>query len=171
MNSIFIRRSIRKFKDKSVEPEKIRKILEAAMQAPSAGNQQPWEFIIIDEKDIIGKLKDMSPYSKPIENAPVSILIAGNKDNMKYPENWEQDLGAATQNILIQAVEEGLGSVWLGVSPLEERIQYIKDLLELPENIVPFAIVPIGYSLGGPGQENKFLNRYDEKKVHYNKYR
>lgn len=170
MNSIFIRRSIRNFKDRSVEKEKLIKILKAGMQAPSAGNQQPWEFIVLDNKDIITKLKDMSPYSNPIKNAPISILVVGNKNNMKYPENWEQDLSAAVQNMLIQAVEEGLGSVWLGVSPIEGRIKYIRNLLELPKNLIPFAVVPIGYPMEGPGQENRFLNRYDEGKVHYNKY-
>ena len=170
MNSIFTRRSIRNFKDCSVEKEKLIKILKAGMQAPSAGNQQPWEFIILDNKDIITKLKDMSPYSSSIGNAPVSILAVGNKNNMRYPQNWEQDLGAAVQNMLIQTAEEGLGSVWFGVAPIEDRIKYIKDLLELPENLIPFAVLPIGYPVEGLGQENKFVNRYDEKKIHYNKY-
>lgn len=168
MNSIFTRRSIRKFKDKSIEPEKIKRVLKAAMQAPSAGNQQPWEFIVIDNKEILDDLKNLSLYAGPIGNAPLSILAVGNKEFMKFPENWEQDLGAAVENILIQAVEEGLGAVWLGISPLEDRISYVRNLLNLPENIIPFAAVPIGYP--DENQENKFLDRFDEKRVHYNKY-
>lgn len=117
MDAIFNRRSIRKYKDKPVEKEKIEKLLRAAMQAPSAGNQQPWEFIVIQDKENLKKLSGMSPYSKLIMNAPLTFVLLGNKDKMKFPENWQQDMGASAENILLEAVELGLGAVWLGVAP------------------------------------------------------
>ncbi len=168
MEAIYTRRSIRKFKERLVEPQLVKKLLQGAMQAPSAGNQQPWEFIVVDERKTLMKLKEVSPYAAAIGSAPVSIVFLGNKDKMKYPENWEQDLSAAVENLLLQGVSEGLGTVWLGVAPLEDRMNFVRKVFNLPENILPFAIVPVGYPEGG--QENKFIERFDENRIHYNKY-
>ncbi|WP_105615825.1 nitroreductase family protein [Vallitalea okinawensis] len=165
MNEIFIRRSIRKYDNQPVEKEKIDQLIRAAMQAPSAGNQQPWEMIIVQNKEMLKKLSLMSPYSKMIEKASVAFVFLGNENVMKYPENWEQDLSAATQNLLLQAVELDLGAVWLGVAPLENRMQYIKDLFQLPDHVKAFSVVPVGYS-----DQNKFTDRYDPTKVHYEVY-
>lgn len=98
MKEIFERVSVRKFTNDKVEEEKIEKILRAAMQAPSAGNQQPWEFIVVENKETLAKLANMSPYSKFIAEAPTSIVVLCNNEKLIYPENWMQDLGAATQN-------------------------------------------------------------------------
>lgn len=166
MNEIFTRRSIRTFEDKKVEKEKINTLLRVTMQAPSAGNQQPWEVLVVENKDMLKKLSLMSPYSKMIEKAAVAFVLLGNEKVMKFPENWEQDMAAATQNLLLQAVELELGAVWLGAAPLEDRMKYIKDTLKLPDHIKPFSVVPMGYSK----EENKFLDRFDEAKVHYESY-
>lgn len=166
MDIIFNRRSIRNFKNKEIEKEKIEKILRAAMQAPSAGNQQEWEFLVIKDKSVLNKLSEMSPYSKMIKDSNTSIIILGNKNKMKFPENWQQDLGAVTQNILLQAVYEELGAVWLGVAPLQERMDFISNLFNLPKEIMPFAIVPLGYS----DKKNVFVDRWDADKVHFESY-
>lgn len=166
MNAIFQRRSIRKYENKSVEKEKIEKLLKAAMQAPSAGNQQPWEFLVIEKKETLEKISLMGPYAKMTADAPLAIVLLTNKENMKYPENWEQDMGAATENLLLQVVELGLGAVWLGVAPVKERMEYIKSIFNLPENIEAFAVVPIGYS----AEEKGFVDRFDKNKVHYESY-
>jgi nitroreductase len=166
MKEIFNRRSVRNFEEKPVEREKIDKLLKAAMQAPSAGNQQPWEFIVVENKDTLNKLSEMSPYSKMVAKAPVAIVILGNHNNLKYPGYWEQDLGAATENLLLEAVHLGLGGVWLGVAPLEDRMNYVKEMFDVPENVLAFAVVPIGYPTG----EQKFVDRYDSTRVHYEKY-
>ncbi|WP_432663867.1 nitroreductase family protein [Wukongibacter baidiensis] len=167
MDAIFKRRSIRKYESRTVEKEKIELLLKAAMQAPSAGNQQPWEFIVVQNKEMLKNLSMMSPYAGMVAEAPLAIVLLGNKDYMKYPENWEQDMGAATQNLLLQAVELDLGAVWLGVAPLEERMDYVNRLFNLSENIMPYCVVPIGYP---KGQENKMIDRFDEERVHYEKY-
>jgi nitroreductase len=163
---IFKRRSIRKYEDREVENEKIEKLLRAAMQAPSAGNQRPWEFIVVKNKDTLKKLSDVSPYSKMVANANVVIVLLSNKEYMKYPEYWQQDMAAATQNLLLEATYLGLGAVWLGIAPLKQRMEYVKEVFNLPENIDVFAIVPIGY----PIEENKYIDRYDENRVKFEKY-
>jgi len=168
MEAIFIRRSIRKYRNQPVEKEKIDKLLRAGMQAPSAGNQQPWEFIVVQEKENLIKLSGMSSYSKPVKDAPLALVLLGNEERMRFPENWQQDMGAATENILLQVVELELGAVCLGAAPNEDRLSYIKEMFDLPEHIKPFCIIAIGYP--ADGQENKFVDRYDEKRVHVEEF-
>jgi len=168
MESIFIRRSIRKYKAQPVEKEKTDKLLRAAMQAPSAGNQQPWEFIVVQDKANLKALSGMSPYSKLIAKAPLAIVLIGNEERMQFPENWEHDMGAAAENILLEAVESGLGAVWLSAAPLDERMNYIRKLFGLPESIKPFCVIAAGYP--EDGQKNVFIDRYDKSRVHYEKF-
>jgi nitroreductase len=166
MTPIFIRRSIRKFSDRPVEKEKLERLLKAAMQAPSAGNQQPWEFIVVDDKEILECLSALSPYALPLKGAPLAIIALGNTEHFLFPENWQMDMSAAVENILLEAVSLGLGAVWLGVAPLEDRMLLVRDVFELPENIIPFAAIPVGY----PAQPNKYVNRYKKERVHHNKF-
>lgn len=167
MNSIFQRRSVRTYLEKPVEPEKIETLLRAAMQAPSAGNQQASEFLVVQNAAALEQLSTMSPYAKPIANAPLAIVILGNTERMRFPENWEQDLGAAAENLLLEATELGLGAVWLGVHPLNERVDAVKAQFSLPEKLRPFAVVTVGY----PNEENAnhFVDRWNAERVHYEK--
>ena len=167
MDIIFNRRSVRKYTEKKIEPEKVDRMLRAAMQAPSATNQQPWEFLVIDDKDTIVKLAEFSPYAKMVPGAPLAMVIL-EKQGMRAPLFTEQDLGAAVQNLMLQAVEDGLGSVWMGVGRGTERETFLTEMFNLPETVKPFAVLAIGY----PADENanKFVDRYDETRVHYNKY-
>lgn len=166
MNIIDKRRSVRTYKDIRVEKDKIEKLLRAAMQAPSAFNQQAWEFIVVEDKDTLKRLSDMSPYSKPVEKASAAFVILANKENLKVPECWQQDLGAATENLLLEAAELELGGVWMAVAPMEDRIKYIREIFNLPENIIPYALVPVGY----PIDEPKYIDRFDSSKVHYERW-
>lgn len=166
METIFTRRSVRKYADKAVEAEKVEALLRAAMQAPSAGNQQPWEFIVVNDKAVLTEMAAMSPYAQMLAGAPLAIVLVANTGILQYPEYWQQDLAAATQNLLLEVVEQGLGAVWLGVAPLPDRSQFIRNLLQLPLYIQPFAVVPVGYPL----QANKRVDRYQAAKVHYGSY-
>lgn len=166
MNEIFERRSVRKYQNKPVEKEKIEKLLRAAMQAPSAGNQQPWEFLVIQDKAKLKKLSEMSQYSRMLDGAALAVIFLGNTEWIRMMGYWEQDMGAATENLLLEAVALGLGAVWLGVSPMQDRMDYVRKLFDLPENIKPFSIVSVGY----PAEESRFTDRYDEKRVHFEKY-
>lgn len=166
-NAVFRRRSIRKFLDKKIECSHLENILRAGMQAPSAHNFKPWEFVVTEDREKLKKIATYSPYSMWAEKAPAAIVVCGNlKDVERDDQWWEQDLSAAIQNILIQTVEEGLGAVWLGFYPVEERVEKLRKLFELPEEIVPFAVIALGYS----EDENTFIDRYDGSKVHFEKF-
>ena len=166
---IFIRRSIRKYKEKEIEKQKIENIIRAAMQAPTSGNEQPWEFIIVKNKDTLRNISKASKYVTMIREAGVVIVVLCNNNYLKVNgDYWQQDLGAVTQNILIQTVIEGLGGVWLGVAPDKEMIKYLTDMFNLPDNIVPYALVSIGYP--DDTIENKFVDRYKKERIHLEKW-
>jgi nitroreductase len=167
MNAIFTRRSVRTYQDRPVEVEKIDQLLRAAMQAPSAGNQQPWEFIVVQDGESLKKLSAMSPYAGLLAEAPLAFMLLGNKKRMKFPENWQQDLAAAAENLLLEAAELGLGAVWLGVYPLEERVAYIRGQFALPPDLLPFAVIAAGYP--ADANANRFVDRYEADRVHFEK--
>jgi len=169
MNAIFNRRSIRKYKDKPIEKEKVEKLLRAAMQAPSAVNEQPWEFIVVQNKDTLNKLSNMSPYSKMVASCGAAIVLVANTEAFRIPTGWQQDMGAAAENLLLEAVELDLGAVWLGVATSEDASKFITNFFGLPENIKPFALISVGYP--DEGQENKFIDRFNENKVHYENWK
>lgn len=162
MKSILERRSIRKYTDKPVSIEIIKDLLRAGMCAPSAGNEQPWHFIILNDKEIFKKINAFHPYSHMLTQAQYAIVVCGDLNAEKYEGFWVQDCSAATENILIAAQDMGLGSVWLGIYPIEERTRGVQNLLNLPKNIIPLSILPIGY----PDEEKKYTDRYDESRVH-----
>ena len=166
MNEIFNRASVRVFKDAPVEKEKIEMLLKDAMQAPSAGNQRPWEFIVVEDKKTLEQLSETDPYAKFVAKVPAAIVALGNTDEMRFPEHWEQDLGAACENILLEAVSQDLGAVWLGVAPLKERMDHITKVFDLPDNIRPYAIIPFGYAK----RPYEVEERYDAGRVHFEKY-
>ncbi len=162
MKEIFHRVSVRKFEETKVEKEKLEKLLRAAMQSPSAMNQQPWEFYVIEDKDILLKLSKATPYSMCVKNAPMAIVICYQKETPAN-EYKEIDCAIATENILLEADGLGLGGVMIGVAPVEERMQKVEEILSLPTNLRAFTIIPIGYPLKQKTQED----RYNPSKVHY----
>lgn len=168
MEAIFTRRSIRKFKPDPIDDGKIEGIIHAGMQAPSAGNQQPWEFIVIRDAAMLETLSKLSPYSKMLKEAPVAIVVLANEEEMRYPTHWQQDLGAATQNMLLEAMEFGIGGVWLGIYGEDDREAYVKQALGLKANVHVFTILPLGYP-----QDAKafyFKDRFNAQKVFYERY-
>lgn len=165
-DGILTRRSIRKYKDKEVSVELTHKLLKAAMAAPSAGNQQAWHFVVITEREILDEIPNIHPYSQMLKQAPLAILVCGNPEEQKYEGYWIQDCSAATENILLAAHGLGLGAVWLGVYPVENRVEGIKKILNLPEHLVPLSLVSIGY----PAEGKPKAERYDEAKVSHNKF-
>ncbi|MFA9463121.1 MAG: nitroreductase family protein [Velocimicrobium sp.] len=167
MKEIFIRRSIRKFTNQAIEPEKIDKLLRAAMQAPSAANQQPWEFIVVQDKGRLEQVSETSPYAKPVSGSAVTFVLLGDENKMKVPTGWEQDMSAAAENLLLEAVHLGLGGVWFGVATADFVAENVRQLFKLPSNIRPFALISVGYP---DGQENQFVDRYQEERVHYEKW-
>lgn len=167
MEEIWNRRSIRRFKNRPVEREKIDKLLRAAMQAPSAGNQQPWEFIVVEDKEALNTLSLTSPYAKPVLSSAVTLVLLADGNRLKIPTGWQQDMSAAAQNILLEAVYLELGAVWLGVATSESASDFIRNLYELPDHILPFALIAVGYP---DGQKNELIDRYKPERVHFGKW-
>ena len=165
-NIIFRRRSIRRFLNKPVEQEKLERVLRAGMQAPSAHNNQRWEFIVVTEQDKKDAVSTMSPWSGMVANAPVSLVVLGKHDDENLNKWFAQDLGACVENILLQCVDEGLGACWMGFYPDMDRVQALKDFFNVPDGVLPFCVISLGYS----EDENRFVDRSDMSKVHYNKY-
>ncbi len=163
MNAIFTRTSIRSFEDREIESEKIEKLLKAAMAAPTAKNQQAWEFYVVTNKEVLAKLGKVTPYSAAAANAPAAIVICYNKDNVKVPKMLDIDCAIATENIWLECEELGLGGVMLGMAPFEDRMSALSKVLNLPENISAFTIFALGY----PKNKKPQQDRYDAKKVHY----
>ncbi len=162
MEAITTRRSIRKFTDKPVPDEMITTLLEAAMMAPSAGNQQPWHFIVIKDRRKLDGVPGFHPYCGMIKKASVAIVICGAPEGKKWPTFWVQDCSAATQNLLLAARDLGLGSVWTGVYPEKDRMKGARLLFNIPDNVYPFAIVPLGW----PDAEFSAADRYSPALIH-----
>ena len=149
MNSIFHRISVRNYQTRDVEQEKIELMLKAAMAAPSACNQQPWEFYVVKDKAVIGRLSEASPYAKCAKDAPVVFVPCFRSK--------------AVENLLLEADELGLGAVWMGISPDEGRMKAVREVLDIPKDLRAFALVPCGY----PAEERAQEDRYEESRVHY----
>lgn len=166
MSLIFNRKSVRRFTDKKVSDEKIENLLKAGMQAPSSCNAQPWEFIVVDKKEDKEEISKMHKFATPAANASHLIITLGNLNEAKVIGMIEQDLGACNENILLQATHEGLGAVWLGFHPIEDRTLKLKEYLNIPDYCIPFSVICVGY----PKEQGKVNLRYDESKVHFDRY-
>lgn len=159
---VHTRRSIRAYSDQAVDEAMIERVLRAAMTAPSAGNQQPWHFLVIRDQARREAIPAIHPYARMVLQSPVAILVCGDPEGKKYPQYWQQDCAAATQNLLLAARNEGLGTVWCGVYPNEERITGFRKLLAIPNHILPFALVPLGW----PGIAFQAVERFNPALVH-----
>lgn len=161
MDEIFQRISVRRFQNQLVEDEKTERLLMAAMAAPSAGNQQPWEFYTVTHKKTLQELAATSPYATCLKDAPLGIVVCSKK-NCPMPEYTQIDCAAATENLLLEAVHQGLGSVWLGIAPVKERMESVRLVLRLPAHLDAFAIIACGY----PAENRPQQNRYDPNRIH-----
>jgi len=162
LKAILTRRSIRKYSNKNIPEEYYELLLKAAMHAPSARNRQPWHFIIISDRNILKKLAAVNPSWKMLETAASAIVVCGDL-NLEDAESFIiQDCAAATQNILLAAHESGLGSVWLGVHPKEDRLKPLIEILKIPGHILPVSMV----SLGKPDEDREQPDRYNIERIH-----
>ncbi len=163
---VFKRHSVRKFRDEMVSDEMIENLLKAGMQAPSSCNSQPWEFIVVSNSEDKTAISKMHKFAKPAAGASHLIVTLGNLNRAKVIRMIEQDLGACNENILLQATYEGLGAVWLGFHPIEDRTLKLKDYLDIPDYCIPFSVICVGY----PAVEGEVKLRYDESKVHFDRF-
>lgn len=167
MNAIFNRRSIRNYTDRAVFKEDLHDLLHAGMSAPTANNARPWQFILVTDKSLLEKLP-MDNYTQAVKNAQAAIIVCGDstKDKMMQGALNVIDCTAAIENILVEAADKGLGSVYYAAYPMEHRAAHLRELFSLPENIVPYAVLPIGW----PEKEPVPSDRFDASMVHENQW-
>jgi nitroreductase len=166
IDAILTRRSIRRYGDEPLPDLVIFELLRAAMAAPSAGNEQPWHFIIIKDRDALDRITQIHPYAQMLKEAPMAVLVCGDLELERHKGFWVQDCSAATQNILIAARAKDLGAVWLGVYPREDRVNGLRRLLDIPDGIVPFALIALGY----PAEEKRREDRYNVDRIHLERW-
>ncbi len=166
LDAIHTRRSIRKFEHRMVPKELVEKLLAAAMQAPSARNQQPWQFVVIDDQALLTKIPEFMPNASMAAKAPMAILVCGDLKLEKSEGYWVVDCAAAVQNMLLAAHALGLGAVWCGVYPRDNRMAALKQMLGLPEDVQAHSLVVFGY----PDESVRPENRYHMDRVRWNRW-
>ncbi len=167
LDNIATRTSVRDYEARPVEKEKIEKMLRAAMAAPTAMNKQPWHFVVVDQRNVLDALAGANPYAKMLKKAPLAIVVCGNTDKMIEGggrDFWIQDASAATENLLLAAHAMGLGAVWTGAYPSEERCISISKVLSLSDNLIPLNMIVVGYPAEHPQPKQKFK----EENISYN---
>lgn len=162
--ALHTRRSIRKYEDREIPDELVKKMLAAAMMAPSTADARTWHFVLVTDMEKKEKIKTVHPYVGMVTQSPLSILICGDLSKEKFQGFWPQDCSAAMQNLLLAAHGMGLGAVWTGIYPVEDRVEKFKAIFDLPEQIVPFGLAVLGW----PAQAVASNERYDEGLVHLN---
>lgn len=166
LQCIMTRRAVRSFTGDPVTDEQIKTILEAAMMAPSAGNSQTWRFIVIRDKNTLHDIIKVHPHAHMLEEAACAIVVCSDTTKEKFPGYWVQDCSNATQNMMLAAHAIGLGSVWLGIWTVQDRVDGLIDMFKLPEGVMPLSIVALGKPAATPAQPQ----RWDDSKVHWEKW-
>jgi len=166
LDVIRCRRSVRKYTGEAVSRDVLEELLRAGMQAPSARNLQPWEFILVTDRETLERVPEFHPYSSMVPCAGAAILVCGDTSRQDNPGYIAQDCAAVTQNILLEAVAQGLGAVWLGVCPKLERINGMRLLFKLPDHVLPVSLVSIGVPAENPGPEDRFQS----SRIHLNSW-
>lgn len=160
LDALFGRRSIRRYTDAPVTDADLDVLLRAAMAAPSAGNQQPWRFVVVRDAQRRKELSEATPYASMLVDAPVALVVCGDTREEKHPGYWVQDCSAAIENLLIAANATGLGAVWIGAHPVEDRVENIRRICGVPEGIVPMSMVAIGHPVEGKPPGERFEPSY-----------
>ncbi|MDR2599240.1 MAG: nitroreductase family protein [Oscillospiraceae bacterium] len=158
------RRSIRRYKpDVPVTREQMDRLLHAAMLAPSARNSRPWEFIAVTKRELLDKIADVHPYAQMSKTATAAIVIVALPQEGQMEGYFAQDCGAATQNILLEAVAMGLGTCWCGVYPREERMPSIAEIFDIKAPKIPYCVITVGTPDENPSPRGFF----EAEKVQY----
>ena len=168
LDNILARTSIRSYQDRPVEQDKIEKLLRAGMAAPSAVDKRPWHYIVVTDKQVLKGLAEANPNAGMAARAPLAIVVCGDKNKAltRVPDYWVQDASAATENILIAAQGMGLGAVWTGTYPVTERVEKVAAVLNLPDHIIPFCTIVIGY----PERPQAPKDKWNEDNISYNTF-
>ena len=166
LEAISTRRSVRKFSDAGLTDLETEVLLRAAMAAPSAGNQQCWRFVVVHDPEIRARLAEATPYGAPMGRATLGIVVLADTTNETFPGNWANDCAAAVENLLLAAHATGLGAVWLGVHPGDEREKAVAEIIGAPEGLRPFCMV----ALGRPETSGPEVDRYKPENVRVDRW-
>ena len=170
IETIMTRTSIRSYTDHTVSADTVEMLLRAGMAAPTAVNAQPWHFVVINERAKLDELAGTNRHGDMLRQAPLAIVVCGNMEKaMQGPGQafWIQDCSAATENILLAAHALGLGAVWTGCYPMEERVAAVSEVLGLPETIVPLCVIVMGY----PNENPQPKDKWKPENVSYNMFK
>jgi nitroreductase len=164
IEALLTRRSVRHYDGRPVPGETVHLILDGAMHAPSAHDQQPWQFIVIDDRRVLDAIPGIHPWAQMARGAPLAVLVCGDGRLALDPGFWVQDCAAATENLLLAAWAHGVGSVWTGIHPDADRERAFRRLLGIPDHVTPFALVVLGYPSRPP---TATVTRFREDRVHH----
>ena len=163
-DTIMARTSVRSYTSQPIKEDKIEMLLRAGMAAPSACNKQPWHFVVVRDTSLLAAIAERHPYAKMAAEAPVVVVVCANPEEAKAPGYWQQDCSAALENMLIAARGLSLGTVWCGMYPFEDRVEPIRELLNVPAQINMLGLVVMGH----PAQPFSEAERFNESKIHLN---
>ena len=166
LEALMTRRSVRTYTDEPVSDDQLLKILAAGMQAPSAGNQQPWHFVVLRQREHLDTLAGVLPFGKMLRQAPLGIVVCADVGGEQHAGYWVQDCSAATQNILLASHALGLGAVWIGVHPRGELVTALRELLDLPETVTPLCAIAVGR----PGEHPAPVDRFRQDRIHQERW-
>ena len=166
MDAVATRLNVRRYASRTIGEESVHALLQAAMAAHSEGDERPWHFVVVEDLATRKRIAAAYPTAHIVVQAPVVILVCGDPTLQKHPGFWVQDCAAATQNIMIKAQAMGLGAMWFGIHPVEGRVQNIRNILDLPAEVIPFSLTTVGY----PAEHNGLKCPYDPSRVHFDRW-
>lgn len=168
LTTIYTRCSVRSFTGEAVSRDRLVEILRAAMAAPSAVNVQPWAFVAVTERETLNALCERLPYAKMLDRAGGAIVVCGipDKDERYSKDYWVMDCSAATENLLLACHALGLGAVWTAVHPGEDRIAAVREILGIPQTIIPLNVIPIGV----PKENGRVVDKFREENIHWERW-
>ena len=168
LKTIHQRKSVRNYIEKEVTKEQLETIIKAAMAAPTAINAQPWQFLVVTDKALKAKYAEGNRQAEMINKCSALVVVCGDKTigNERSWAYWDQDCSAATENLLLAVESLGLGAVWTGVYPGEDRIKTVKERFALPDNVVPLCVILVGY----PDGTDQPKDKWKPERIHWNKY-
>ncbi len=180
LNNILTRRSVRDFNGEAIKKEDLVLLLKAGMSAPSAVNRQPWSFVVVEKMETLEALSAKLPYAKMLSKSGAAIVVCGMPDKsriinlavklasgLSLGDFWITDCSAASENILLAAHALGLGAVWTAVFPNKELIRNVREILSLPDDVIPLNVIPIGV----PTDINiPPIDKFKEKNIHWGKW-
>lgn len=166
---MYTRHSVRQFTGEKVKREDLMEMLKAGMSAPSAVNVQPWAFVVVTERGTLDKLCEALPYAKMLDKAGAAIIVCGipDKDDTYAKKYWVMDCSLASENILLAAHALGYGAVWTAAYADKERMKSVREILSIPENIIPLNVIPVGIPAN---KDEKSKDKFKDENIHWEKW-